>query len=208
VLTADRAGAHPYLRRRPSGSVLLFLELHTQKQTLPVRLFLETPDDYLAFLGRICPEKGVDRAIEIADNTGRKLKIAAKVDPADQEYFSGEIEPLLDRPFIEFVGEIGEDEKANSLVRLLRAPVPDRMAMVNCVVLGRTSLNHSVNTVISVRAFSFFTFVLLCNAKSIRLLQPFLVPLPLPPTLAEFKQRGVRSKVSFELGARRSSRTS
>src|SRR5260370_15621201 len=51
-----------------------------------------------AFLGRICPEKRVDRAIEIAKRSGRKLKIAAKVDPADREYFSDYIQPLLHHP--------------------------------------------------------------------------------------------------------------
>ena len=104
--------------------------------------FSETPDDYLAFLGRICPEKGVDRAIEIADKTGRKLKIAAKVDPADQEYFSSEIEPLLDRPFIEFVGEIGEDEKgeflgkAAALLFPIEWPEPFGLVMIESLACG------------------------------------------------------------------------
>jgi glycosyltransferase involved in cell wall biosynthesis len=80
------------------------------------------------------PEKGVDRAIEIADKTGRKLKIAAKVDPADQEYFSSENEPLLDRPFIEFVGEIGEDEKGEFLGKAaaLLFPIEWRWLTVWC----------------------------------------------------------------------------
>ena len=71
----------------------------------------ETPGEYLAFLGRICPEKRVDRAIEIAKRSGRKLKIAAKVDPADREYFSDYIKPLLHHPLIELIGEIREDQK-------------------------------------------------------------------------------------------------
>jgi glycosyltransferase involved in cell wall biosynthesis len=68
--------------------------------------------DYLAFLGRICPEKRPDRAIEIARRTGVPLKVAAKVDRVDQEYFEAMIRPLLDDPLVEFVGEIGEGEKA------------------------------------------------------------------------------------------------
>jgi glycosyltransferase involved in cell wall biosynthesis len=67
---------------------------------------------YLAFLGRICPEKRPDRAIEIAKRTGIPLKIAAKVDRVDQAYFEDVIRPLLDDPRIEFIGEIGEHEKS------------------------------------------------------------------------------------------------
>ena len=66
---------------------------------------------YLAFLGRTSPEKGLDRAIEIAKRAGMPLKIAAKVDRVDEEYFKSAIKPLLDHPLIEFVGEIGYPEK-------------------------------------------------------------------------------------------------
>jgi glycosyltransferase involved in cell wall biosynthesis len=66
---------------------------------------------YLAFLGRISPEKGVDRAIEIAKRTGMPLKIAAKVDKIDAGYFETHVKPLLAHPLVEFVGEIGEAEK-------------------------------------------------------------------------------------------------
>ncbi len=68
--------------------------------------------DYLAFLGRISREKRPDRAIEIAKRSGMKLKIAAKIDRADQTYFKEEIEPLLNHPLIEFVGEIDEIRKS------------------------------------------------------------------------------------------------
>lgn len=71
--------------------------------------------DYLAFLGRICPEKGVDRAIRIARQVGMPLKIAAKIDVVDRPYFEQEIRPLLDDPLIEFVGEVGDREKAEFL---------------------------------------------------------------------------------------------
>jgi glycosyltransferase involved in cell wall biosynthesis len=70
---------------------------------------------YLAFLGRIAPEKRPDRAIAIARRTGRKLRIAAKVDPADKAYFQEHIEPLLDDPMVECIGEIGEKEKSDFL---------------------------------------------------------------------------------------------
>jgi glycosyltransferase involved in cell wall biosynthesis len=70
---------------------------------------------YLAFLGRICPEKGIVSAIEIARRTGLPLQIAAKVDRVDQAYFDSTIAPLLDDPLIEFVGEIGDREKEQFL---------------------------------------------------------------------------------------------
>ena len=66
---------------------------------------------YLAFLGRTSPEKGLDRAIEIAKRARIPLKIAAKIDRADTAYFKTIIEPLLDHPLIEFLGEIGNTEK-------------------------------------------------------------------------------------------------
>src|ERR1700694_1242639 len=70
---------------------------------------------YLAFLGRISPEKRVDRAIEIAQKAGMPLRIAAKVDRADQEYFDTQIKSLLDHPLVEFIGEIGENDKQEFL---------------------------------------------------------------------------------------------
>ena len=70
---------------------------------------------YLAFVGRISPEKGPDRAIEIARRTGIPLRIAAKVDHADRTYYEDHIRPLLADPLIDFVGEIGDREKAHFL---------------------------------------------------------------------------------------------
>jgi len=70
---------------------------------------------YLAFLGRISPEKAPDRAIRIAAQAGMQLKIAAKIDRVDRDYFKAEIEPLLAQPHVEFIGEIGEHEKAEFL---------------------------------------------------------------------------------------------
>jgi len=85
---------------------------------LPPGLFdpvFEPRGGYLAFLGRISPEKGLDRAIEIARRAGLPLRIAAKIDPVDTAYFAGAIAPLLRVPEIDFVGEIGEDEKQEFL---------------------------------------------------------------------------------------------
>ena len=77
--------------------------------------YKQSQRDYLVFLGRISPEKRVDRAIEIAKRAKMKLKIAAKVDAVDRAYMDTEIRPLLDHPLVEFVGEIGDKEKADLL---------------------------------------------------------------------------------------------
>src|SRR5262245_12472649 len=77
--------------------------------------FEPAPGQYLAFLGRIAPEKRVDRAIAIATACGMPLRIAAKVDRADRAYFEREIRHLLDHPLVEYIGEIGESDKAGFL---------------------------------------------------------------------------------------------
>ncbi|MGC1588127.1 MAG: glycosyltransferase, partial [Rhodomicrobium sp.] len=79
---------------------------------------------YLAFLGRVSPEKGLDRAIEIAAKSGLPLKIAAKVDKNDAEYFRDVIHPLLDNGAVEFIGEIGDAQKAQFLSGALALLVP------------------------------------------------------------------------------------
>ena len=82
---------------------------------------------YVAFLGRISPEKGPDRAIEIARKLGIPLKIAAKVDAVDEQYFREVVEPLLG-PGVEFIGEINERQKDRVSRRSLGAAVSDRLA--------------------------------------------------------------------------------
>ena len=100
------------------------------------------PGEYLAFLGRISPEKRVDRAITIATALGWPLKIAAKVDRVDAAYFSREIEPLLDDPLVEFVGEIGEAEKsaflgnARALLFPIDWPEPFGLVMIEALACG------------------------------------------------------------------------
>lgn len=75
------------------------------------------PGKYLAFLGRVSPEKGIDQAIQIALRAGMPLKIAAKIDRADTEYFESRIKPLLTHQLIEFVGEISDLEKNEFLAK-------------------------------------------------------------------------------------------
>ncbi|ALA58922.1 glycosyltransferase family 4 protein [Nitrospira moscoviensis] len=99
-------------------------------------------DGYLAFLGRIATEKRPDHAVEIAKRTGFPLRIAAKVDPADQQYYRSTIEPLLDHPLIEFIGEISDAEKddfighAAALVCPYDWPEPFGLVLIEALACG------------------------------------------------------------------------
>ena len=75
--------------------------------------FHPNPGSYLAYLGRICPEKRPDHAIEIAKRVGIPLRMAAKIDPHDREYFETKIAPLLDHPLVEYLGEVTDAEKCD-----------------------------------------------------------------------------------------------
>lgn len=97
---------------------------------------------YLAFLGRICPEKGIDHAIEIAKRSGIELRIAAKVDRVDEQYFREVIQPLLDDPLVQFVGEIADQDKdeflgnALALLAPISWPEPFGIAMIEAMACG------------------------------------------------------------------------
>lgn len=112
---------------------------------LPAGLYRFDPGGatgYLAFLGRICPEKRPDRAIEMAAKSGLDLKIAAKVDKVDEPYFEAVIRPLLTDPRIEFIGEIGEREKqeflggATALLFPIDWPEPFGLVMIEAMACG------------------------------------------------------------------------
>ncbi len=99
-------------------------------------------EGYLAFLGRISPEKQPDRAIAIAQAVGMPIRMAAKVDPADSVYFRERIEPLLDHPLVEFLGEIPEDQKSDflggaaALLFPIDWPEPFGMVMIEAMACG------------------------------------------------------------------------
>jgi glycosyltransferase involved in cell wall biosynthesis len=104
--------------------------------------FHPEPGEYFAFLGRISPEKRVDRAVEIAREFGRPLRIAAKIDRVDRDYFQSVIEPLLRDPLVDFVGEIGEAEKqeflgnAYALLFPIDWPEPFGLVMIEAMACG------------------------------------------------------------------------
>lgn len=115
--------------------------------------FHPQPDDHFAFVGRISPEKRVDRAIEIAKATGTRLRIGAKIDRADRDYFEREIRPLLNHPLIEFVGEIGEAQKndfigrAKALLFPIDWPEPFGLVMIEAMACGTPVLAYRCGSV-------------------------------------------------------------
>jgi glycosyltransferase involved in cell wall biosynthesis len=104
--------------------------------------FSESPGNYLLFLGRIAPEKRPDWAAAIAKRSGMKLKVAAKVDPYDQEYYEREIKHLFDDPLIEFLGEVDEQQKrqllaeAYALVFPIDWPEPFGIVQIEALACG------------------------------------------------------------------------
>jgi glycosyltransferase involved in cell wall biosynthesis len=118
--------------------------LATVHHGIPRHLLMPTSTrpTYLAFLGRIAPEKRVDRAVEIAGRCGLPLKIAAKVDRVDREYFEDEIRPLLALPHVEFLGEIGDAAKAEFLSGAVALvfpgdwPEPFGLVMIEAMACG------------------------------------------------------------------------
>ncbi len=108
---------------------------------------------YLAFLGRISPEKRPDRAIAIAIASGHRLKMAAKVDAADRAYFETKIAPLLDHPLIEFIGEIGDHQKsaflggAEALLFPIDWPEPFGLVMIEAMACGAPVIAYACGSV-------------------------------------------------------------
>lgn len=110
----------------------------------PLADFSYQPDagDYFAYLGRISPEKAPDEAIRIAIDADVPLKIAAKVDPVDREYFNEVVRPLMQHPLIEYVGEVGEHDKiellqhARALLNPINWPEPFGLVMIEALACG------------------------------------------------------------------------
>ena len=151
----DLGDLKPFYRR--FGEMPLVSISNDQRKPLPHANFVATihhgiPADlhrpsleqasYLAFLGRISPEKRPDRAIRIARAAGIPLKIAAKIDKVDHDYFRNDVLPLIDGPGVEFIGEINEREKtkflgdAAALLFPVDWPEPFGLVMIEAMACG------------------------------------------------------------------------
>jgi glycosyltransferase involved in cell wall biosynthesis len=128
--------------------------------------FQQREGDYLLFVGRISPEKRLDRAIEIARQTGRRLKVAAKIYDEDRGYYQSSIEPLLreSKSFVEFVGEVGGEDKdklmgnAYALLFPIDWPEPFGLVMIESLACGTPVIawnNGSVPEVVADRETGF-----------------------------------------------------
>jgi glycosyltransferase involved in cell wall biosynthesis len=122
---------------------------------LPPDLYSLSPKtgDYFVFVGRISPEKRVDRAIEVARHAGKRLYIAAKVDKADEVYFDACIKPLLRDPLVEYLGEVGEEDKhrllqgAAALLFLIDWPEPFGLVVIEALACGTPVLAYGNGSV-------------------------------------------------------------
>jgi glycosyltransferase involved in cell wall biosynthesis len=115
--------------------------------------FVAAQGEYLVFLGRISPEKQPDVAIRVALRAGRKLRIAAKIDAVDRDYFTHVVEPLLDHPLIEFLGEVTEADKpallggALALLFPIDWPEPFGLAMIESLACGTPVITRPCGSV-------------------------------------------------------------
>jgi glycosyltransferase involved in cell wall biosynthesis len=115
--------------------------------------FVERPGEYLLFIGRICPEKGADLAVELALQTGLPLKIAGLVPEGEKEFFSAKIRPWIDGKRIEFVGEVGPGERnrlmggALALLHLIRVPEPFGLVMAEAMACGTPVIGIGLGSV-------------------------------------------------------------
>jgi len=154
---------------------------------------------YLAFLGRISPEKRADRAIRIARAAGIPLKIAAKVDKVDEDYFRNDILPLIDGPGVEFIGEINEREKtkflgeAAALVFPIDWPEPFGLVMIEAMACGTPVLAFRCGSVSEVIDDGVTGRVVENEEEAIAAL----------PALLSYDRRAVRQRFEERFSARR-----
>jgi glycosyltransferase involved in cell wall biosynthesis len=170
--------------------------IRTVYHGMPDQLLTPRPvkPSYLAVLGRIAPEKRVDRAIAIARRSGLPLKIAAKVDKVDRAYFESEIKPLLAQPGIEFIGEINDEEKSEFLSGALALlmpidwPEPFGLVMIEAMACGVPVLAYRRGSVSEIVEDGLTGFVVNDDASAVAALDA-LLQLPRARIRQRFEQR-------------------
>ncbi len=146
---------------------LLPVDLHTPTSTTP---------SYVAFLGRICPEKRPDRAIRIASAAGEVLQLAAKVDRVDEAYFNSEIVPMLGQ-HAKLVGEIGDAEKsrflsnAKALLMPIDWPEPFGLVMIEAMACGTPVIAYNHGSVPEIIEDGITGFIVSNEAEAVAALQ-------------------------------------
>ncbi len=168
---------------------------------LPERLITPKPvrPSYLAFLGRIAPEKAVDRAIHVARKCGIPLKIAAKVDRVDAEYYEQRIRPLIEPPHVEYIGEISDHEKsdflsgAHALLATIDWPEPFGLVMIEAMACGTPVIAFNRGSVPEVVDDGITGFIVEDELGAIGAVQ----------RLAELDRAGVRKRFEQRFTARR-----
>jgi glycosyltransferase involved in cell wall biosynthesis len=168
---------------------------------LPAQLLTPqaTTPSYLAFLGRISPEKATDRAIAIAQRCGLPLKIAAKVDKVDVEYYDTQIKPLLRAPGIEYIGEIGDAEKSDflsgaiALLVPISWPEPFGLVMIEAAACGTPVIAFNAGSVSEVVEDGVTGFIVRDEAEAMAALEKV-------PTL---DRRHIRQRFEERFTARR-----
>ncbi len=168
---------------------------------LPTGLLTPLPiaPSYLAFLGRIAPEKRPDRAIRIARRAGMKLKIAAKVDRVDQAYFDAEIRPMIDGEQIEMIGEIGDAQKsaflsgAHALLMPIDWPEPFGLVMIEAMACGTPVIAFNCGSVPEVVDHGMTGFVVDSEDAAVAAI----------PRLARLSRQAIRGRFERRFSARR-----
>ena len=186
-------------QRRPLAQANFVKTIH---HGIPENLLTPRPvkQEYAAFLGRVSPEKGVDKAIRIAGKAGLKLKIAAKVDNADKKYYETEIRPLIQAsPWVEFIGEINDAQKpeflsgAHALLFPIDWPEPFGLAMIESMACGTPVIAFNCGSVPEVIEHDVTGFVVDDEARAIAAI----------PHLGRLSRKAIRQQFEERFTARR-----